>query len=309
MRKLVTIVVFFLIILSSEAQNSSVNLFNGKDLTNWKMLPGKEPGFGVSNGILVATYPNGSDLFTQKWYGNYVLKFEYLLSEVGNSGILIRCDPENPWDTGFEVQLLAPWTPYRDDLHCTGSIYGYVPVHNRPDETTDIWHQMEIKCDRNIISISVDGHLTTIADIDTVKGMERKYLEGAIGFQCNHSDEGEYAQFRNITIRNFDIEPEYVAKGFYEKDIRLREQAYRSAKNIGTPMIEHLVNMLSNENVIAQSGAKKLLFEISAQATSPDRPKNEKNKVIKALKKSMKKNYSFNGTDYLEWLLQMLTYD
>ena len=90
-----------------------------------------------------------------------------MLSKVGNSGVFIRRNPSVPGD-GFEVQLLAPWTPWRDDLHCTGSMYGHVAVTNRPDETTGLWYKMEIKCDRNIVTVSVNDTVTTVADIDTV---------------------------------------------------------------------------------------------------------------------------------------------
>lgn len=309
MKKTVVLLALLPLLFSCKMQKGAVSSLNGNDLTGWMMLPGKVPGFEVSEGNLVTTPPNSSDLFTKARYGNYLFKFEYLLSEVGNSGVLIRCDPEDPWGTGVEVQLLAPWTPYRDDLHCTGSLYGYVPVHNRPDETTGIWHEMEIKCDRSIITVSVDGVVTTIANTDTVKGMEKKQIEGAIGFQSNHGNEGEYAKFRNISIHNFDLEPEYVARGFHEKDVRFREQAYRSARSIGVPMIEHLAAMMSEEDIIAYAGAKKILFDLSAEASSPDTPKHLRNNTIKALKSCSKRSDSKDTSDYLHRLLAMLSSD
>jgi hypothetical protein len=225
---------------------------------------------------------------------------------VGNSGALIRTDPKNAWGTGVEVQLLAPWTPYRDDLHCTGSMYGLVAVHNRPDETTGIWHEMEIKCDRQNVTISVDGQITTTAKIDTVKGMENKNIVGAVGFQGNHGQDGEFVKFRNISIIDFDVEPDYVAKGFYEEDVRFREQAYKAAVSIGAPMIEPLIQMLSEENVMAHAGAKQVLFDIIAKATAPDVDKRDKKNVIKILKQSSsKQTYSKSVSDYLNWLLTM----
>ena len=306
MKKTVILLVFLTISLLAVTQNKTYQLFNGKNLTNWKMVPNDMPGFDVTDGVLVAQPRNGSNLFTEKWYGNYIFKFEYLLSKVGNSGALIRSDPKNAWDTGVEVQLLAPWTPYRDDLHCTGSMYGLVAVHNRPDETTGIWHEMEIKCDRQNITISVDGQITTTAKIDTVKGMENKNIEGAVGFQGNHGLDGEFVKFRNISIVDFDVEPVYVAKGFYEEDVRFREQAYKAAVSIGAPMIEHLVKMLSEENIMAHAGAKQVLFDIIAKATSPDVNKNDKKTVIKILKQSSSnKNYSKSVSEYLDWLLKM----
>ncbi len=284
--------------------NRFTPLFNGKDLTNW-MMPGEVPGFEVSDGIIVAEPPNGSDLFTEKQYANFIFKFEYLLSEVGNSGVLIRSDPEDPWGTGVEVQLLAPWTPYRDDLHCTGSIYGHVAVTNRPDETTGIWHEMEIKCDRKNITISVDGEVTTVADIDTVESMEGKQLAGAIGFQSNHSDEGEFAHFRNVYIRDLDTEPGYVEEGFYEEDARLRELAHKAAESIGAPMIEPLATMLTEENPMAQTGAKQVLFDITAQSTAQDASASERKKVINALQKSLENCSSETAAGYLDWLLEL----
>lgn len=134
---------------SSQKSDHFVSLFNGKDLCNWDLE--KPGGFEVVDGELITrSFGAGSDIYTNKVYGNYILRFEFMLSEVGNSGVFIRCKPSNQ-GAGFEVQLLAPWTPYRDDLHCTGSMYGHVAVTNRPDETTGIWYKMEIKCDRNII--------------------------------------------------------------------------------------------------------------------------------------------------------------
>ncbi len=93
----------------SQKKQKAVSLFNGKDLSLWEMSD-DEPGFEVKEGVIVTTVQNGSNLFTKKQYGNYILRLEYMLSEVGNSGVLIRSDPANAWATGAEVQLLAPWT-------------------------------------------------------------------------------------------------------------------------------------------------------------------------------------------------------
>jgi len=289
----------------SQDEGDFKTLFNGKNLENW-IMPGEPPGFEVVNGVLVAEPRNASELYTKKHYGNFIFRFEYLLSEVGNSGVLIRCDPENAWATGVEIQLLAPWTPYRDDLHCTGSIYGHVAVSNRPDETTGIWHEMEIKCDRKNITISVDGEVTTVADTDTVESMSEKWLAGAIGFQSNHSKEGEFVQFRNISILDLDNDPEYVAKGFYEEDAQVRKQAIDAAVSLGTPVVPLLAEMLESENAAAFSGAKQALFDIVAQTSAPGVSKKEKKAMGKAIIKQSNKGNSEVKTSYLEWLAEML---
>lgn len=288
------------------ADGAFAPLFNGKDLSGWMMPTGKPPAFAVADGILETRVPNGSDIFTTAWYGNYVLRFEYLLSKVGNSGVLIRCDPKNPWGTGVEVQLLAPWTPHRDDLHCTGSLYGYVAVTNRPDETTGIWHRMEIRCDRNTVEISVDGKLTTRADTLAVKALNAKLLSGAIGFQSNHSKQGEFAQFRKIELRDLDREPDYVLAGFSHADERFRVQAREAAVALGPVMIVPLVRTMEGESVMARSVARQALFDITAAASAPQAEAAVRDAAVRALREALDTKPSAPTAGYVTWLLGML---
>ena len=281
-------------------------LFDGRDLNAWNLGP--EGGFEIIKDELYTGGEEGNDLFTKKWYCNYVLSLEYMLSDVGNSGVLIRCDPEAAWKTGMEIQLLAPWTPYRDDLHCTGSIYGHVAVANRPDESTGIWHKMEIRCDRNTIRISVDDSLTTLANIDTVTTMEDKLLCGAIGLQVNHAEkEGQFAKFRNIYIRDLDVVPDYVCKGFFETDSAFRSQAYTAALNLGAEIVEPLALMMSGENPLAKSGSKQVLFDIVARATAPQGDEKYKNDVAIALDNNANGASSDIVKNYLKWLSGMIS--
>lgn len=280
-------------------------LFNGKDLTNWTLE--KEGGFEVVDGELITrSFGSGNDIFTNKSYGNFILKLEYILSEVGNSGIFIRFKPSKP-SIGFEVQLLAPWTPWRDDLHCTGSIYGHVAVTDRPDETTGIWYKMEIKCDRNIITVSVNDKITTMADIDTVKSMINKPFHGVIGLQGNHAGkQSQFAKFRNIYIRDLDSEPDYVAQGFYAKNDQLRNLSLLAAVTLGAEMIGPFAEMMSVENPVAKNGAKQALFDIVAKASDPEASGKEKKEVTHALRKCIKNVSSEITKNYLKWLSGMI---
>lgn len=279
-------------------------LFDGNDLHQWVMY-GDDPGFVVKDGLIVSTVQNGDNLFTKEVYGNYRLTLDYFLSEVGNSGVLIRCDPEDAWTSGVEVQLLAPWTPYRDDLHCTASLYGHVAVTNRPDETTGVWHHMEILCDRKFIQISVDGKMATEVDIDTVESMQNKFLEGAIGLQSNHGKPSEFVRFRNIRIENFDADPEYVLKGFSEDDPYIRQQAHNAALRLGDAMIPFLIPELSSQIPEIASGAKQVLFDLVADVTAPGQEKQKK-KTRKTLRRNKKKATSEQARQYLDELLRMM---
>ena len=294
----------FAITCLSQTNDKFVSLFNGKDLTNWSLE--KPGGFEVDDGELITrSFGSGNDIYTNKSYANFIFRVEYHLSKVGNSGVFIRCKSFDQ-TAGFEVQLLAPWTPYRDDLHCTGSIYGHVAVINRPDETTGVWYKMEIKCDRNIITISVNDKITTIADIDTVKTMVGKPFKGVIGFQANHSDREQFAKFRNIYIRDLDADPDYVIKGFYEKNDQLRTLAQAAGVELGAKMIISLATLMSGDNPIAENGAKQTLFDIVAKASGPEVSKKRKKEVALSLKKCIKTTSSGITKKYLEWLYGMI---
>jgi len=302
-----TLIISALLMLScsTSVKEDYTLLFNGKDLSGWNLL--KPGGFEVIDGELVTrSSGSGTDIYTEKSYSNFILKLEFLLSDVGNSGIFIRRDPSKP-GTGFEVQLLAPWTPWRDDLHCTGSMYGHVAVSNRPDETTGKWYRMEIKCDRNIVTVSVDDQITTMADIDTVKTMTGMPFTGYIGLQGNHAEkEGQFAKFRNISIKDLDADPDYVITGFSNNNWELRYISRLAASHLGAVMISPLAEMMTAGNPMEKSEAKQALFDIAAKASDPLTSAGKKRKVRSAIQTSIKTTSSEITKDYLVWIAGMI---
>lgn len=184
-----------------------VSLFNGKDLAGWT-IKGKAEGWEVRDGLIRSEGGKGGDrLQSQKQYGDFILKLDWKVSKGGNSGVNIRAaDEGNPWQTGYEVQI---YTGERDDLHCTGSLYGYAAVNPRPDETPDKWHTLEIHCSGPRIKTVCDG--IKVVDIDQTKlplpkeagypDPKTKPLKGFIGLQDSHSPAGHYIEFRNVRIK------------------------------------------------------------------------------------------------------------
>ncbi len=312
MNRIISLSILFLILVSHPLTAADdtrfAPIFNGIDLSGWV----DRGGFGVEDGILVTRGKEGKDLFSEKTYGNYILRLEFMLSDVGNSGVQIRANPDNAYRGGFEVQLLAPWTPYRDDLHCTASIYGHVAVTNRPDETTGRWYRMEIVCDRKDIAISVNDEVCTHGNMDSVETLKDKNLRGAVGLQFNHAEkEGQWVKFRNLSIRDLDSEPEYVIKGFADTDWRVRQSAHDAAVALGSVMIGPLAAMMSGNDPMAVSGAKQTLFDITAAASAPGTDPDGKNALIAALQAQINTlqpdtRPSQITRDYLIWLLGML---
>src|SRR5690625_7403667 len=94
----------------SQSSEKPRSLFDGKDLRHWVMY-GDDPGFEVKDGIIKSTVQNGDNLFTKKTFGHYTIKLEYHLSDVGNSGVLMRCDRKDAWSEGMKIQLETICTP------------------------------------------------------------------------------------------------------------------------------------------------------------------------------------------------------
>ena len=277
-------------------------LFNGRDLTGWEQAQ----GFVVEDGAILTRGAEAGDLYTREAYGNYILRFDYMLSEVGNSGVFVRSD-QTEREAGFEVQLLAPWTPYRDDLHCTGSLYGHVPVISRPDESTDVWHAMEIVLDRDTVIVSVDGKAVTWAQTGQVESLEAKALKGRIGLQGNHSDPEQWVRFKNVRLRNLDADVQYVLGGFGRSEPQIRKATREAAVALGGAAIPGLCQLMASTDPVGPSAARDALFDIAALATAPDFSPDTRRAMGETLAGERDKAESVEVKSYLRWLGGLLS--
>ena len=277
-------------------------LFNGRDLTGWE----EADGFLVEDGTILTRGAKAGDLYTQAEYGNYILRFDYMLSEVGNSGVFVRAEQVEPLEAGFEVQLLAPWTPYRDDLHCTGSLYGHVPVTSRPDESTDVWHSMEIVLDRDTVIVSVDGKAVTWAQTERVASLQEKNLKGRIGLQGNRSDPKQWVRFRNVRLKNLDSDVDYVLRGFGRSEPEIRRKTRDNAVEFGAAAIPGLCQLMASPDPVGPSAAREALFTIAAQASAPGFPSDSRDAMREMLAGERDRAESAEVKGYLEWLRGML---
>jgi hypothetical protein len=67
-------------------------------------------------------------------------------------------------------------------------------------------------------------------------------------------------------------------------------------------MIGLLAQMLNSENIKARTGAKQVLFDITAQSASSE---SERISAAGALRKSLAQSAGKAANDYLDWLLKM----
>ena len=118
-------------------------LFNGKDLTGWRMVgPGR---FLVEDGMLKTEGGMGLLYYTGQKFGNQTIHVVFkTASPRANSGVYIRMPeaPNDPWygvHNGYEVQIDSSG----DDWHCTGALYSLSKVTKRAQKPGGEWNAME----------------------------------------------------------------------------------------------------------------------------------------------------------------------
>jgi len=171
-----------------------VSLFNGKDLTGWKMAgPGH---FTIEHRALRTHGGMGLLWYNQRPFRDFILQVEWKVTRQNdNSGIFVRFpDPGNdPWIAvrqGHEIQIQDD----RDPIHRTGAIYNFAPSSKVASKPAGQWNLYEIRVVGKTYTVTLNGE--TVCQWEDTEG---RPLEGYIGLQ-NH-DENSIVYFRNIRVR------------------------------------------------------------------------------------------------------------
>ncbi len=192
------------------AEPGFTTLFNGKDLTGWRLVEPEGRGYIVENGLLECPADGGGNLFTEREYANFVFRFEFKLEEGSNNGIGIRAPYEGDAAyQGMEIQILDNDAPiYRGKLRPAqyhGSIYDVIPAKTGFLKPTGQRNEEEIASRGRQITVKLNGHTIVDANLDSVTdpavlkkhpGLAR--TTGHIGF-LGHGPARVW--FRNVRIR------------------------------------------------------------------------------------------------------------
>jgi hypothetical protein len=189
------------------SEDGFVKLFDGKTLEGWQ---GSVNGYRVVDGVIECIPEKGGNLFTDKEYGNFVLRFEFLLTPGANNGLGIRAPLKGDAAyQGMELQILdnrAPKWANLKPFQYHGSLYGVVPAKRGHQKPVGEWNQQEVVCKGSKVKVTLNG--ATILETDIAKAIEQgtpdgkehpglKRKSGHIGFLGHGSQVG----FRNIRIK------------------------------------------------------------------------------------------------------------
>jgi hypothetical protein len=223
-RRFLPVLVMCLVAGVLQAQDDGFTpLFNGKDLTGWvygrrgeaENRTGK--GYQVENGVLFTTNEDGGNLYTEKEYADFVLRFDFKLTENANNGIGIRAPLEGDAAyAGIEIQVLddsgSKYTTLRQAQY-HGSIYQMVAAKRGFQKPVGEWNSQEITAKGPQITVKLNGTTIVDASLDDVKDeallakhRDLSRPEGSRGIANTRGHigllgHGTRVEFRNIRIK------------------------------------------------------------------------------------------------------------
>ncbi len=191
------------------AEPDFVPLFDGKTLNGWTLVGKVGPGYVVKDGILTCPEDGGGNLFTDKEYANFILRFEYRLSPGGNNGIGVRAPLKGRASyEGMEIQILDDrHEKYRGVIRpeqYTGSVYGMIPARTGFQKPAGEWNEEEILLDGRHVRVTINASIVVDDSLDIVREPEVlkehpgvKRTSGHIGLLGHNS----LVEFRHLRIK------------------------------------------------------------------------------------------------------------
>lgn len=168
-----------------------VSLFNGADLTGWKVRDARRADtWRVVDGVLENT-PRGTDLLTDQKFNDFKLHVEFKMVEKGNSGVYLR--------GRYEVQIEDSFGQ-EPESHRIGGVYGFLTPSSNPAKKASEWQSFDITLIGRRVTV-VLNEMTIIDNIE-IPGITGGALDsneaesGPILLQGDH----EKIYYRNIVI-------------------------------------------------------------------------------------------------------------
>lgn len=181
---------------ATAAEEGFVPLFNGKDLTGWKLRnPQGHNSWSVQpDGVLKNTVnkgEHGTDLLTEKKYRNFTVRFEYLVPDGSNSGFYLR--------GRHEIQILGDAKTGQVSKGGNGALYGFKEPSRFASK--EGWQTCEATIVDNKITVVLNGvkiHDAVECNRPTGGELDNKVNEpGPILLQGDHGT----VSFRNLRIK------------------------------------------------------------------------------------------------------------
>lgn len=169
-----------------------IHLFNGKDLSGWKMTdPKSSSPWKVVDGTLVSP-THGPEIINDQKFKDFKLHIEFNCAPNSNSGVYLR--------GRYEVQVETNSTD-EPPSHHTGGVYGFLAATPEQPRKPGEWQSYDITLIGRTITVVQNGQ--TIIDQQEIPGItggaldSHEELPGPIYLQ---GSEDGHVTYRNIVI-------------------------------------------------------------------------------------------------------------
>lgn len=210
-------------------------LFDGESGQGWQSADSEdfpESGWVIEDGTLTIraagpfSFRAGGDLFSRERFGDFILDFEFLLSEGANSGVKYRTEVERSFGftraIGCEYQLLddarhADAARGTDGNRRLGSLYDLVPANPKAAggvfRGVDSWNHGRIHLEAGKLAHYLNGARVLEVEIgsdawrDAIrlsKFRDRTNFCLLPSARIVLQDHGDLVRFRNLRIRSLD---------------------------------------------------------------------------------------------------------
>jgi hypothetical protein len=168
-----------------------ITLFNGRDLSGWKVREASKAGtWRVADGIMENT-PRGTDIVTEQRFTDFKLHVEFKMVPLSNSGVYLR--------GRYEVQIQDDFGK-EPESHRIGGIYGFITPSSNPARRAGEWQTYEITfIGRRVTVVFNDKTIIDNAEIPGITGGALDSNEGEPGPIMLQGDH-QKIYFRNIVI-------------------------------------------------------------------------------------------------------------
>jgi hypothetical protein len=175
------------------AWGKPIQLFNGKDLTGWRLRDRRGGDcWKVEGGVLVNNTPC-ADLVSEQKFADFKLRAEFKVVPQGNSGVYLR--------GRHEVQIADQkfYGPALDSLRM-GGVYGFIKPVVDAAKAPGEWQTYEITLLGRKVTIVLNGQ--TIVDNETIPGITGGALDSDEGAPGPLMLQGDHTKvyFRKIEV-------------------------------------------------------------------------------------------------------------
>ena len=172
-------------------------LFNGKDLTGWKLRnPSGTPSWSVNDGILVnevSPGKHGTDLVSEEKFRDFALRYEYKIPKGANSGVYLR--------GRYEIQVLDDYERGKPSKGGNAALYNTAPVAKFASKPAGEWQTCKATIKGDKVTVILNGekvHDSVTVEKPTGGELDRNVDQpGPIMLQGDHGS----ISFRKIEIK------------------------------------------------------------------------------------------------------------